>query len=120
MLTAGRKVVLTALALAALDYLLVCAVLYFYQERLIFYPEVTAADFEYAFPHAHEEVTLKVEEATIHALHFKVDSPRGAVLYLQAIQAASAVEGVSPRISSGTGTTFSYPLTEVMARAQAR
>lgn len=73
---------LTVLALAGLGYVLVCGLLYFYQERLIFYPEATAADFEYTFPHAHDEVVLEVEGATIHALYFKVDRPRGAVLYL--------------------------------------
>ncbi len=81
-LTAGRKMILPALAVAALGYLLVCALFYVYQERIIFYSEVTAADFEYSFPHAHEEVTLEVDGATIHALHFKVDRSRGAVLYL--------------------------------------
>lgn len=78
----GRKMALTALALAALGYVLVCGLLYIYQERLIFYPETTAADFAYAFPHPHEEVALEVEGATIHALHFTVERPRGAVLYL--------------------------------------
>lgn len=73
---------LTALALAGLGYALVCGLLYAYQERLIFYPEVTAADFEYAFPHPHDEVAFEVEGATIHALHFRADGPRGAVLYL--------------------------------------
>ncbi len=82
MLTAARKMALTVVALAGLGYVLVCGLLYFYQERLIFYPQVTAADFEYTFPHAHEEVALQVEGATIHALHFRADSPRGAVLYL--------------------------------------
>ncbi len=81
-LRAGRKMVTTTLILGGLGYTLLCALLYFFQERLIFYPEVTAAEFEYAFPHPHDEVRLQVEGDTIHALHFKVDRPRGAVLYL--------------------------------------
>ncbi len=64
MLTAARKMALTVLALAGLGYVVVCGLLYFYQERLIFYPEVTAADFEYTFPHAHEEVALQVLQFT--------------------------------------------------------
>lgn len=77
-----RKMLLTVLILAALVYVAVCVLLYFFQERLIFYPEMTAADFEYSFPHRFDEVSWKVDGATIHALHFKVDSPRGVVLYL--------------------------------------
>lgn len=72
----------TLLAVVASIYLLVCACLYFFQERLLFYPEVTATDFEYVFPHRYDEVSLPVDGATIHALHFRVDNPRGVVLYL--------------------------------------
>jgi fermentation-respiration switch protein FrsA (DUF1100 family) len=77
-----RKMVLKALVVVALVYLFVCALLYFNQERLIFYPEVTAASFRYAFPHRFDEVTWQVDGATIHALHFKVEAPRGVVYYL--------------------------------------
>ena len=74
--------VLTLLAVAAVGYVLLCGILYTNQERLIFYPQVTAAEFEYRFPHPHDEVTIEVEGAIIHALHFRVERPRGAVLYL--------------------------------------
>ena len=67
----------------ALIYILFCMFLYFYQERMIFYPEVLKPDFKYNFPHRFDEVTWQVDGATLHALHFKADRPKGAILYLR-------------------------------------
>jgi len=63
-------------------YIVVCAALYFLQERLLFLPEVLQPDFRYSFPMRFEEVSLPVRGATIHALRFTPDRPRGAILYL--------------------------------------
>ncbi len=48
-------------------YLVVCAVLYVYQERFIFFPEVLPPHFTYSFPVPFEEVTWQVDGATINA-----------------------------------------------------
>ncbi len=63
-------------------YIVVCVALYFLQERLLFLPEVLRPDFRYSFPMRFEEVSLPVRGATIHALRFKPEHPRGAILYL--------------------------------------
>jgi hypothetical protein len=63
-------------------YLVVCTVLYVYQERFIFFPEVLPPHWTYSFPVPFEEVTWQVDGATIHALHFKAEQPKGVMLYL--------------------------------------
>ena len=63
------------------SYVLVCSGLYFQQSELIFRPEVLPADFHYSFPQAFSEVTLPVAGAKLNALHFKVPSTRGIVLF---------------------------------------
>jgi hypothetical protein len=63
-------------------YLLICGLLYFHQERLIFFPEVLAADFRFTFTAPFEEVTWQVDGVTLHAIHFKAQHAKGVVLYL--------------------------------------
>lgn len=63
-------------------YIVVCALLYAAQERLLFYPEVLTPDYTFTFPDRFTEVYVPVEGATLHALHFTVDKPAGVVLYL--------------------------------------
>ena len=56
--------------------------LHFFQEKLIFLPEELPKEYVYSFPQRFEEVNLKTEdEVTINALHFKVDNPKGVILY---------------------------------------
>jgi len=73
---------ITMIAIGAIGgYLLICATLYMYQERLIFYPEVLAPDFSFTFPGRFEAIVLPCDGAVISALYFKADHPKGAVLY---------------------------------------
>jgi alpha-beta hydrolase superfamily lysophospholipase len=68
-------------SLAIGGYLLICAALYFLQERLIFYPEVLAPDFTFTFPSRFEEIALPSHSAVLSPLYFKADHPKGVVLY---------------------------------------
>jgi hypothetical protein len=63
-------------------YFVICGLLYVYQERFIFFPEVVSPDFTYRFRAPFEEVTWRVDGATIHAVHFRVAQPKGVILYL--------------------------------------
>ena len=74
-------VVTVGLSLIAV-YILICALLYAAQERLLFYPEVLAQEYTFTFRDRFSEVYVPVEGATLHALHFTVDEPKGVVLYL--------------------------------------
>jgi pimeloyl-ACP methyl ester carboxylesterase len=61
---------------------MISASLYFLQEKLLFLPTVLEQDYVYTFNHPFEELFLKTEdEAIINAIHFKVENPKGAILY---------------------------------------
>ncbi|WP_252723870.1 alpha/beta hydrolase [Winogradskyella psychrotolerans] len=56
--------------------------LYFFQEKLLFFPSTLEGDYQYQFQYKFEELFFKTEEnASINALHFKVDNPKGVILY---------------------------------------
>ena len=63
-------------------YGLLCGVIYFFQEQLIFHPNVLPADYRFSFATPFEEVFLDTDDgARLHGLHFRVDKPKGAILY---------------------------------------
>ena len=65
-----------------LGYLLLMALLYFFQERFIFKPEKLDADFQYKYDIPFRELFFDVEEGVrINGLHFQAAEPRGLVLY---------------------------------------
>ncbi|WP_223033716.1 alpha/beta hydrolase [Hanstruepera marina] len=73
-----KKILLLVLGL----YLVMGFVLCLFQERLIFLPTVLNQDYQYQFHHDFEEVFLNTDnESVINAVHFKVDQPKGVILY---------------------------------------
>ncbi len=58
------------------------ATLYTLQEKLLFRPTVLPQDHAFEFSYPFEELFLKSEDgAVINAVHFKVDNPKGVILY---------------------------------------
>ncbi|MDC0008280.1 alpha/beta hydrolase [bacterium] len=56
--------------------------LYFFQEKLIFYSSTLPQDFEYPFQTEFEELFLTAEDgAILNGLHFKAKNPKGIILY---------------------------------------
>jgi len=51
------------------------------QERLIFFPEPLPADFPLVMPDV-EDVRIRVDGATLSALHLKLPQPKGVVFFL--------------------------------------
>ncbi len=86
----------TLLALLGL-YGLVCMGVYFYQERLIFFPEVLPADYRFHFEEAHQEVYLENTDAQnrLHALWFRKNDQKSerVVLYFHGNAASLASWG---------------------------
>jgi pimeloyl-ACP methyl ester carboxylesterase len=71
------------LSIIAIIYILVCLLLYSFQERFIFFPERLAADFRFSFGNKAEEHTIRTADNTLlHSLLFKADSARGVIFYL--------------------------------------
>ena len=63
-------------------YGLLCGVIYFFQENLIFLPTILSQEHSFVMDSPFEEVTLKAEDgALLNGLHFKVENSRGTILY---------------------------------------
>lgn len=61
---------------------MILALLYVFQERLLFLPTALEQDFEYQFTYNFEELFLKTNDgAILNAIHFKVENPKGVILY---------------------------------------
>jgi pimeloyl-ACP methyl ester carboxylesterase len=80
-MNALREMMLKVLVLIAVVCIAGCSFLYFGQESLIFHPERLPANYRYPFPGRFEELMWDVDGAKINALHFRVEHPKGAVLY---------------------------------------
>ncbi len=77
----NRRLKKTILILLGL-YVMIGASLYFIQEKILFRPTVLAQDHVYQFSQPYEEVFLKThDDGVINAIHFKVDTPKGVILY---------------------------------------
>ncbi len=64
-------------------YLMVGTLLNFFQEKMLFLPTVLVQDYEYQFSYPFEELFFNTDhETVINAIHFKVENPKGVILYL--------------------------------------
>lgn len=63
-------------------YIMVGSLLYFLQEKMLFFPTVLEQNYVFQFSKPFEELFLKTDEETIiNAIHFKVKNPKGVILY---------------------------------------
>lgn len=64
-------------------YILICTILYFSQEKLLFRTDILAHDHKFNFSIPFEEINLNSDDGTIlNHLLFKADSSKGVVLFL--------------------------------------
>lgn len=58
------------------------ASLYFLQEKILFLPTTLAQDYQYDFRYPYEELFFETaDDVSINAIHFKVENPKGVILY---------------------------------------
>ncbi|GAA4381008.1 alpha/beta hydrolase [Hymenobacter koreensis] len=77
------KILAVLLGLALSLYLVVCALLYMAQEKLLFFPNKLPADYRFSFPEPFEERWVTVADGTrLHGLLFRTTAPKGLVFYL--------------------------------------
>ncbi|MGC6429699.1 MAG: alpha/beta hydrolase [Jejuia sp.] len=61
---------------------MITAALYFMQEKLLFLPSVLEQDYKYQFNYNFEELNFETDDgAILNAIHFKVENPKGVILY---------------------------------------
>ncbi|HKH61990.1 MAG TPA: alpha/beta fold hydrolase [Flavitalea sp.] len=64
-------------------YILVCILLFIFQERLIFFPEKIHNDYKFSFDQDFEEINLKTnDQKLLHGLLFKSKNSKGLIFYL--------------------------------------
>nr|WP_321235978.1 alpha/beta fold hydrolase [uncultured Psychroserpens sp.] len=77
-----RKRLKKVLKVLLILYVMISASLYFLQEKLLFLPTVLEQDYQYEFAYPFEEAFLRpAEDVLINAIHFKVENPKGVILY---------------------------------------
>lgn len=77
------KTVLTIFASLLGIYVFVCILLYFFQEKVMFFPQALAKDFTFQFNGNFEELYVEMEDGKkLHCLLFKAETSKGVVLYL--------------------------------------
>ena len=71
------------LTMLASVYLIICILLFFFQESIIFHPEKLPPDFEFIFNQEFEEIYIDMEDdIQLNGLLFKADSSQGLIFYL--------------------------------------
>lgn len=64
-------------------YVLICALLYFAQEQLLFFPTKLESNYKFSFSKPFEEVFIKTkDQKKLHGLLFKAASSKGLIFYL--------------------------------------
>lgn len=77
-----RKLIKAALFISG-TLILLCSLIYIFQERLIFHPQTLDKGYTYNFPQAFEELNIPVDDqTTLNGLLFKTDSAKGLIVYL--------------------------------------
>lgn len=77
-----KKLIMVVAAVLGFIYLFVVLFFYFKQESFLFYSSKTAQDFDYPFStHFEEQFYETPNNGKIHSLRFKVNNPKGIILY---------------------------------------
>ncbi len=78
-----KKTLITLLKVVLGFYLVLCGLLYFFQEKLIFFPQKLAPNYPFNFGKNVEEKYVETPDGIkLNALLFKADSTKGLIFYL--------------------------------------
>jgi uncharacterized protein len=78
-----KMLLINSLTTVLAIYILVCILLYMFQEKLIFFPEKLSKEYPFQFDQTFEEKNIKLNDgAILHGLLFKADTSKGVILYL--------------------------------------
>lgn len=78
-----KKMLLGILAFFLIAYVLLCIGVYFYQEKIIFYPEKLPENYKFSFDGSFEEITIRTkDEKHLSSVLFKTQNPKGVIFYL--------------------------------------
>lgn len=79
----AKQVLFNSIKILLIVYLLICIVLFLFQEKLIFFPDKLPDNYRFSFNRDFEEINLKTEEGELlNGVLFKTDSSKGIIFYL--------------------------------------
>jgi len=78
-----KRMFINAIIIIAALYFVICALLYVFQENLIFFPQKLDKNYRFTFDQQFEEFNIPAKDKTaLHGLLFKADSSKGVIFYL--------------------------------------
>lgn len=78
-----KKLIYRTLILLLILYVLICIGLYFFQEKLLFFPDKLANTYKFSFTQPFDEINLQTRDGKfLSGLLFRTDSTKGLVFYL--------------------------------------
>ena len=78
-----KKIIIRTFKLLLLFYVLICIGLYFFQEKLIFFPDKLDNNYKFSFARPFEEINIATKDGNLlNGVLFKSDSAKGLVFYL--------------------------------------
>lgn len=78
-----KKILINTLKIVIALYIILCGLLYFFQEKLIFFPQKLEKAYQFQFNEINEEQNIKTTDGTIlNGILFKADSTKGLIFYL--------------------------------------
>lgn len=78
-----KRILFKTLNVLLILYLVVCGILFFFQEKLIFFPQKLNKEYQFSFDQEFEEINIKTNDnVLLNGLLFKSDSSKGLVFYL--------------------------------------
>lgn len=78
-----KRVLLKILKIVAVLYILICGLLFFFQEKLIFFPQKLEKNYKFSFDQRFEEVNIKTQDdKLLNGILFKADTSKGLIFYL--------------------------------------
>jgi pimeloyl-ACP methyl ester carboxylesterase len=78
-----KKRLLRILKIVIGIYIVLCGILYFYQEKLIFFPQKLEKNYQFKFGQKFEELNIKTnDDKILNGLLFKVENSKGLIFYL--------------------------------------
>jgi uncharacterized protein len=94
-----KRILITILTILLSIYFLLCALLYFIQEKVIFRPDILPKDYTFSFGQNFEEINIKVRDNTnLNGLLFKAQDSKGLVFYLHGNSGAVNTFGLFAKI----------------------
>jgi uncharacterized protein len=78
----GKKIIASIIGFFLIIYIVICGLLYFNQESLLFFPKKLNYDYQYNFEGNFEEYKIPIDNKdTLSSVLFKADTSKGVILF---------------------------------------